>query len=106
MLKNIQIKIVMIFAILGIIVISGLGIFSLYRLDIIISNLSASQIEIKSLIMDNAENIKIAIYTSLLMFLLFTIIGGFLVTKVVLNPISKLIKSAEMVSRKKKYLSD
>ena len=33
-LKNIQIKIVMIFAILGIIVISGLGIFSLYNFQI------------------------------------------------------------------------
>ena len=38
--------------------------------------------------------------------MLLTIIGGFLVTKVVLAPISKLIKSAEMVSRKKKYIGD
>ena len=106
MLKSIQIKIVMIFAILGIIVISTLGIFSLYKLDVATSSLSASQIELKNVINEQVKQIEIAIYVSLGIFMLLSIIGGFLVTKIVLSPISKLIKNAEMVSRKKKYLGD
>lgn len=106
MLKSIQIKIVMIFAILGIIVISSLGIFCLYRLDCASSGLYANDIEARSLISEQSKQIEIAIYVSLGAYTVLTIIGGFLVTKVVLSPISKLIKSAEMVSRKKKYLGD
>ena len=106
MLKSIQIKIVMIFAILGIIVISLLGIFCLYKLECVSGSLSASYVEAKSLIKEQSENIEIAIYASLGIFMVFSIIGGFLVTKVVLSPVSKLIKSAEMLSRKKKYLGD
>ena len=106
MLKSIQIKIVMIFAILGIIVISLFGIFSLYRLEVAINSFQASQVEAREIIVEQARQIEIAIYISLGIFMLFTIIGGFLVTKIVLAPISKLIKSAEMVSRKKKYLGD
>ena len=41
MLKSIQIKIVMIFTILGIIVIVALGLFSLYKLDCVSSYLNA-----------------------------------------------------------------
>ena len=103
MLKSIQIKIVMIFAILGIIVISALGVFSLYKLEMIADSLNTSEVQV---ITEQSKQIEMAIYTSLGIFMLLTIIGGFLVTKVVLAPISKLIKSAEMVSRKKKYLGD
>ena len=106
MLKNIQIKIVMIFAIFGIIVISGLGIFCLYTLEEANSNLIANDLESKNVISEQAEKIEIATYTSLGLFVVLSITGGFLVTRVVLSPISKLIKSAEMVSRKKKYLGD
>ena len=106
MLKSIQIKIVMIFAILGIIVISLLGVFSLYQLETVSSNLPANQVQEKEEIENQAKQVEIAIYVSLGAFTVLTIIGGFLVTKVVLAPISKLVKSAEMVSRKKKYLGD
>ena len=106
MLKSIQIKIVMIFAILGIIVISALGIFCLYRLDFANSQLSVTDSEAKTLIADQAKQVEIAIYSSLGIFMVLTITAGFLVTKIVLSPISKLVKSAEMVSRKKKYLGD
>ncbi|MBR2289811.1 MAG: PAS domain S-box protein [Clostridia bacterium] len=105
-MKSIQIKIVMVFAILGIIVISGLGVFCLYNLEATASSLSASEVEVKEVLVEQSKQIEIAIYVSLGIYMLLTIIGGFLVTKVVLSPISKLIKSAELVSKKKKYLSD
>ena len=106
MLKNIQIKIVMIFAILGLIVISAFGVFCLYKLETVLGSLNADELIIRELVAEQAHEIEIAIYVCLGIFMLFAIIGGFLVTKVVLEPISKLVKSAEMVSRKKKYLGD
>ena len=105
-MKSIQIKIVMIFAILGIIVISILGVFCLYKFETVVGVLDKNNIPISSEISGQTKQIGVAIYTSLLTFLLFAIIGGFIVTKIVLAPVSKLIKSAEMVSRKKKYLCD
>ena len=105
-MKSIQIKIVMIFAILGIIVISALGVFCLYKLELVASSVNANDMEIKYLISEQANQIKMVIYVSLGIFMLLAIFGGFLVTKIVLAPISKLIKSAEMVSRKKKYIGD
>ena len=106
MLKNIQIKIVMIFAILGLIVISALGVFCLYRLETVLGSLNANDLAIKNLITERTHEIEVAVYVCIGIFVLLAIFGGFLVTKVVLAPISKLIKSAEMVSRKNKYLGD
>lgn len=105
-MKSIQIKIVMIFAILGIIVISALGLFCVCQVENIINELPVQEIIAKNIVNDKVKCIETAIYISLGTFLILTIIGGFIVTKVVLSPVSKLIKSAEMVSRKKKYLGD
>ena len=75
-MKSIQIKIVMIFAIIGIVVIATLGIFSLYRLEIATSSLAVNELETKALINEQANQIEIAIYISLGVFVLFTIVGG------------------------------
>ena len=104
MVKKIQIKIVMIFAIIGIIVISIFGVYSLYKLEII-SNYS-NYLDQKILINKQIKELEIAIYASLGIFIIFTIIGGFLGTKIIFSPISKLIKNAEVLSKKKKYLGD
>lgn len=104
MLKSIQIKIVMIFTILGIIVITGLGLFSLYKLDAVSSYLNAD-LEAQKYVVEQAEQLKNAIYCSLGAFIIFAIIFSFIIAKVVLAPISKLVKSAESIAHGK-YLSD
>lgn len=104
MLKSIQIKIVMIFTILGIIVITALGLFSLYKLDYINSYFDFES-ETTEFIISQAEQIQIAIYIALGIFIAFAIILSFFITKVVLAPISKLVKSAENIARGK-YLGD
>ena len=104
MLKSIQIKIVMIFTILGIIVISGLGLFSLYKLDTVSSYLNAN-LEAQEYVIEQAEQLQYAIYCSLGAFIIFAIIFSFIIAKVVLAPISKLVKSAESIAHGK-YLSD
>ena len=104
MLKSIQIKIVMIFTILGIIVITSLGFFSLYKLSDIVSYLNVGM-ETGEYITNQAEQIRIAIYCSIGAFIVCAIILSFVITKVVLAPISKLVKSAENIARGK-YLGD
>lgn len=101
MLKSIQLKIAMVFAILGIIVISALGVFCLYRVEAI-----KSAYNIETTIQEQTKEIENAVYVSLGIFVIFTVGGSFFVANVVLAPISKLVKSAEMVSRTKKYLGD
>ncbi len=105
MLKSIQVKIVMIFAILGIIVITALGLFCLYRVENITQIINISNSE-ASLLKQESKQIETAIYASLSIFVIFAIILSFFVARVVLSPISKLVKSAEMISHTKKYLSD
>ena len=104
MLKSIQIKIVMIFTILGIIVIVALGLFSLYKLDCVSSYLNAD-IEAKEYVINQAEQLRNAIYYSLGAFIIFAIILSFIIAKVILAPISKLVRSAENIAHGK-YLSD
>ena len=104
MLKSIQIKIVMIFTILGIIVIVALGLFSLYKLDCVSSYLNAD-IEAKKYVINQAEQLRNAIYYSLGAFIIFAIILSFIIAKVILAPISKLVRSAENIAHGK-YLSD
>ncbi|MCI8309287.1 MAG: cell wall metabolism sensor histidine kinase WalK [Clostridia bacterium] len=105
MLKSIQFKIAMIFAILGIIVISTLGLFCLYKIEMTEVLMESSSSDI-SIVDEHINQVEIAIYASLGIFTLATILGSFFVAKVVLAPISKLVKSAEMVSHTKKYLGD
>ena len=73
-MKRIQIKIVMIFMILGIIIISALGIFSLYNLEIAFNSLSIEDIETKNLIIYQINKIEIAVYIALGAFVICTIV--------------------------------
>lgn len=104
MLKNIQIKTVMIFAILGIIVITSLGMFFLYRLEyvekIIIDEAVANQ-EVLNAIDEQINDTKNVVYNSLGMFSIVSIIVGFIVSKLITSPISKLIKSAQLITNNK-----
>ena len=105
MLKSIQIKIVMIFAIAGIIVIAALGLYSLQKLEILATSPDLPP-EMIEQIDEQARSYEYAIYISLGTFLVLMAVAGVIVSQAVLSPISKLIKSAEMISRKKKYIGD
>jgi two-component system sensor histidine kinase VicK len=105
MLKSIQFKIIIIFAIIGIIAISALGMFCLYKFETVKALPDISE-NVEGFIAEQSKQVEVAVYTLLGIFVVFTIIGSFIVTKVVFAPISKLMKSAEMVSHSRKYLSD
>lgn len=102
MIKSIQIKIVMIFMILGIIVITGLGLTFIDRLNYInlrITSANMSSQNVQQLLLDQMNQIRQIIYISLIVFTGLIIVLGAFVSKVVIKPIAKLIKSAEMIAK-------
>ncbi len=101
MVKSIQIKIVMVFMILGIIVITGLGLTFIYQLNYInlqITTTSMSPEEVQQLLVGQVNQIRQIIYVSLIVFTILIIILGAFIAKVVIKPISRLIKSTEMIA--------
>lgn len=97
MLKSIQIKIVMIFTILGIVVITALGIFSMYKLDCI-NTIASGNSEVTEFVLEQKEQIKLAIYGVLGIFIICAVMLSFFIAKCILAPISQLIKSAETIA--------
>jgi len=105
MLKSIQIKIVMIFMILGIVVITSLGVSFLYQLELINTSITGNGAkieEIELLVVDQMNQTKIIIYISLAAFSILVMILGIFMARVIIAPISHLVKSAEMITKGKK----
>lgn len=89
MLKNTQYKIILIFFIIAIIIITGLGIFFFNSLN----GLKTPGVEIKQI----QNQTKIAIIVAIGLF----IILGLIIAKYVRRPINKLIQSAEKITEEK-----
>lgn len=111
MVKSIQIKIVMIFMISGIIIITGLGLTFVYELNYINESINGMPKEdIQQLLLEQTDQIRAIIYISLAIFTIMVTCVGIFMTKVIINPISRLIKSAEMISKGQdieiEYLTD
>ena len=109
MFKNIQFKIISIFFLIGIIIIVGLGIFfvnSINDLEYQIVNQKFQSIEQEIQILKNLKinTILTLITISVLLALVGVLIAGFL-SKFVIYPINKLIKSAEKVTDEDKKKS-
>lgn len=110
MLKSIQLKIVFAFTIVGLILISLLGMTYIHNLQNI-ENQVLSNTELNQI----SENITNQIYQTkvltggyLIGFVLLMIIVGVFVSKVIIAPISSLIKSAEQATKSEriKYLNE
>ncbi len=99
MKKNINLKIVIIFFILGIILIIGLGISYIYMLNQLenIGNLQEN-IELIENINNQLKQTKILIIVSMSVYTLISILVGYFVLKSVVSPMKKLIKSAEKIA--------
>ena len=109
--KNIQIKIVMVFMIFGIILITGLGLIFICKLNYINDAIQGMPTEnIQQLLIEQTYQIRTIIYISLTIFTLMLTAIVIFMTKVIISPISRLIKSAEMISKGEdveiKYLTD
>ena len=100
MIKNIQLKIVLIFFILGMFIIIGLGLFFTNSLEAINTVLNTAQIT--DVIVEEINNIKTVSMISLVLLGAISIIVGIFLSKTVVKPINKLIKNAEKLTSKEK----
>ena len=111
MLKNIQVKILLSFLVLGIVMASLIGatLYSnLYLIEneLMVTSDANTLIEIEKIVLSGKTNI---IYTAIIMIIAFGIVG-FVVAIIVTSPIRKIVKNAEEYAKadkgKVKYLSD
>ena len=111
MLKNIQVKILLSFLLLGIVMASLVGatLYSnLYLIEneLMVTSDANTLIEIEKIVLSGRTNI---IYTAIIMIIAFVIVG-FVVAIIVTSPIRKIVKNAEEYAKadkgKVKYLSD
>ena len=97
--KNVQVKVVLIFFILGIILISGLGINYLLMLKQLET---ISYIQENSMMMDaiiaQITQTKMIIGISISVYAVISALVGYFVAKVLVSPMRKLIKSAEKIA--------
>ena len=99
MKKNINLKIVIIFFIIGIILILGLGACYIYMLDQI-ENIGANQDNIQLIESVNGQisQTKLVIIISIVIYTIISLLIGYFVLKAVVSPMKKLIKSAEKLA--------
>ena len=100
MLKNIQFnKIILILFLIGIIIISGLGIFFLNSIDVLKGQISAGQtIEIQEL----QNQTMIALGIAGIIFSIICLFTAIFLSKYIIYPINKLIESAEKITEEDK----
>ncbi len=96
MIKNIQLKIVLIFFILGMFIIIGLGIFFTNSLETI--NTAINSAEVTDIMVNQVNHIKLVLIISLVTLGIISIIVGIFLSKTVVKPIDKLIKNAEKLT--------
>ena len=92
----------MVFMMLGIVVITGLGLTFIQKLNEInseIGTLQMSNMEIQQLLTQQMHEIRNIIYVALIVFTGLIVVLGAFIAKVVIKPIARLVKSAEMIAK-------
>ena len=102
MLKNVQLKIILIFSILGILLIGSIGvvfIYNLQQINIVEITQNYEQIEqYKNIISVQIQNVRMVTIILISVFGLISIMIGIFVSKVILDPITKLIDTAPKIA--------
>ena len=104
MLKNIQIKIVIAFGCIGLIVILALSTTYVYNLEKIKNDISynVQNEQVVNIIEEQVYQARIIGLIYIVGFIILMIIMALFVSKVIIAPISRLIKSAEQVTKDKR----
>ena len=97
MLKSIQIKIIIIFMVLGMVCITALGMFFVNKLEITLSTVEVNTLGSIDLIQKQIQDTKVLVLYANLIFLVISIVVGYFVSNAIINPISDLIKTAERI---------
>ena len=106
MFKNIQLKIILVFFLIGIVIISGLGIFSLNSLNSLNSKIQNENIanlpEVSQEINQITSNTTTVLVIISVTYAIVGILIAIILSKFVIYPINKLIKSAEKINEDEK----
>ena len=102
MLKSVQIKIVLIFIIIGILMIGMQGILFTLELGQIQSSVGRNDNIINVIEQEMVRTTALSIIL-LVVYTIISILVGVFVTKVIINPISRLTKNAENIAKGGKY---
>lgn len=109
MLKSVQIKIVLIFMILGILMLGVQGILFSVELQRISAEVVNNE-PVQQMIVNQMKQTQILTAVLIVIFVIASVLVGIFVTKVIINPIARLTKSAEQVAKggqyQLKYLND
>ena len=95
--RNIQTKIALIFFILGIILIAGTGLSYIYMLKNL-EAIAGSQVEMIDTINKQINQTKFIMIISTAVYIVISILVGYFVSKALVSPMKKLIKSAEKIA--------
>jgi len=98
MLKSIQIKIVLIFLILGIIIIGTMGYVNYKNLQVIIAEGINNVNEYTYMLQNYQEQMRIITLITMAVFTLICVLVGIFVTQKVIAPISRLINNAKKIA--------
>lgn len=97
MLKSVQIKIIIIFMLLGIVCITSLGVFLINQLQITLNTVDSNQLVSIEVLEQQILDTKILILYANAIFIIVSMVVGYFVSKAIINPISDLIKTAEKI---------
>lgn len=99
MKKNVNLKIVIIFFILGIIIILGFGASNIFMLNQM-ENIGTNQenAELMQTITEQISQTKLIIIIAMVVYTIISILIGYFVLKAVVSPMKKLIQSAEKIA--------
>jgi len=98
MLKNLQIKIVLIFLVLGIIIIGAMGYVNHINLQNIIGQPISDINEYRTIIKTYQEQSQLITIITIIVFTMICILVGIFVTQKVIAPISRLINNAKKIT--------
>ena len=97
MKKNVNLKIVIIFFVIGIILILGLGACYIFMLNQIENSNQTNQ-ELLQFVGEQMNQTKLIIIISIVIYTIISALIGYFVLKTVVSPMKKLIKSAEKIA--------
>ena len=102
MVKNVQLKIILIFIVLGVLIITALGFVGIYELNSIKTKTQEYSIaETEEIIKHIDEQISTTTFATVISIMVYSVISiliGYFVVKSIIAPITKLIKSAEKIA--------
>lgn len=98
MLRNIQIKIILIFLIVGIIIIGAMGYINYTSLQSITTSQTENIEEYSLMIQKYQGQLKIITLITIFIFTLICVLVGVFVTKKIISPITRLINSAKKIA--------